>query len=537
MPHSLLNRRLSARTAAILTMAVLAFFFAVFTPAYETNDDGLMNYISAGSLTGKPSEFSLFSNFLFSGLLKFFYQTTSLVNWYPLVLYLAQILSILSILQVLQKKDVRLAGLLMFWSLLMVFEYNFLLKLQFTSTAFVVCAAGLLNLMLYTDQRDRRYFIRSMGFFILGSLIRFDAFIGTLIIGAVPLAFTFIPLRKFKLKGYHLLLLLPFCLNYVNKKYYSAHDSAYLQYQQTAHALLDYNNSIPDISAADVGFSQNDMQLFSTYFRADTCFNATKLEKLKATAEPVFSFPDAAGILINYATDLLFFPLAVLLMILQLLYSTRRHRLFMLLHFVVLNLILLLLAAHFKLPHRVYVPALFLFLLTQFYYTKQYDINTSTSRKAICAGLFFCLLIGCCAQCVIDLHISAQHKKEHTANAEFINSINADPQTLFIAVDCAQPYFQPALFRSAVQFPEHNFIPGATFTYSPVFNELLAINGFENLSYDLQSKDVVLINSDADFFKYYSIFMKEHYRINLHFEKFTALPNAKKIIWDPPLSF
>src|SRR5689334_22558264 len=115
MPDSLLNKRLSAGMAVAITLAVLVFFFAVFRPAYETNDDGLMNYIAAGSLTGKPSEFTLFSDFLFSGMLSLLYQATLCINWYALIFYLAQVLSVFSILAVLRKRDARLGDLFVFW--------------------------------------------------------------------------------------------------------------------------------------------------------------------------------------------------------------------------------------------------------------------------------------------------------------------------------------------------------------------------------------------------------------------------------------
>jgi len=133
--------------AALLNAFLFSLFFAFATPRYETNDDLGMQMIASGFYTGQPSEHLVFTNVVIGWPLRVLYSLWPGSNWY--FLYLTAVhyaaLTVIAFL-VLSRRRGWLFGLLYVGFFVLV-ETRILLKLQFTTTAFLAGTAGFLLLV------------------------------------------------------------------------------------------------------------------------------------------------------------------------------------------------------------------------------------------------------------------------------------------------------------------------------------------------------------------------------------------------------
>ncbi|MBC8173163.1 MAG: hypothetical protein H7X71_04580 [Chitinophagales bacterium] len=533
---SFLQKKISLLASSGWIVFLFLSCLIFFRPSFDTNDDAVMNYIAAGAFDGHPSEFTLFTNFLVGLLLKNLFLLRNDVNWYTLFFFLAQLLSLLQINAVLLKRNSSVAGFLIFCMILVIVACNFLIKLQFTSTAFIAAAAGVISLFFYfeKDQRDRNIFMKSIFFFTLSGLIRWDSFIAVLVIACIPLGSLIWQRRKeFYLHLFYLLMLIPLLLPVVNNYYYEKiNGSDYLKFQHAAHNLLDYNNSITDSLLRAHDLSENDYSLFKTYFRSDEqVYGPEKILSLEkaATRNPRVSL--AAHVMYDYARSFAFFFVAVIISAWMICIVPKQKKILTFSIFLFVFLFLLVLGTWFKLPIRVYGPAWFVYIIIIFYAGISFmDIRQRMQKLIYLTGISILFAIAF-IQLGINRNISKANALLQKNNVKNVAVINEHAGTIFIAVDCSLHFHQPFLFRQPPGFKHHNFIDGATFTNSPVYDKLLQKNDLDNLTSDLMGREVVFISGDSLFFDYYKKFLTEHYSLHIVFEEYPALPDAKKVIW------
>ena len=201
-----------------ITFLFVLFFFC-FTPSYETNDDALMNFIASGSLTGIPSAAFLFSNYLYGYFVSKLYVLSDNINWYPIIFIIVQYFSWLSFGFSLLKKTKSRIVFVCFLLVLIIFGYYFLLKLQFTSTAFLAECAGAVLFFQYlkNNENQSKLFYVAYFFLLIGALIRWDCFIACCIL-ACPFLFYLLKDNHFKVRMHprYIFLLLLFLLPVIN---------------------------------------------------------------------------------------------------------------------------------------------------------------------------------------------------------------------------------------------------------------------------------------------------------------------------------
>ncbi len=119
-------------------------FLTCATPAYETNDDLMMQLIASGFYTGHPDAHLVFTNILIGWVLQFLYQTWAGCNWYLIYILVVHFAALTAIaFLVMARRFGWLSGLL-YVGFFLVAETHILLHLQFTTTAFLAGTAGLL---------------------------------------------------------------------------------------------------------------------------------------------------------------------------------------------------------------------------------------------------------------------------------------------------------------------------------------------------------------------------------------------------------
>ncbi len=133
--------------ALLVNAGLFAGFFALATPAYETNDDLAMQLIASGFYTGAPSEFLVFTHVAIGWLLRTLYHLGAGWNWYFLYLVAAHYVALTAIGYVVIRRRRGWLPVALYVGFFLIAEIHILLRLQFTTTAFLAGAAGLMLLV------------------------------------------------------------------------------------------------------------------------------------------------------------------------------------------------------------------------------------------------------------------------------------------------------------------------------------------------------------------------------------------------------
>ena len=160
---------------AVFLVVVNAAFFAFmawFMPIrYEQNDDIMMCMIANGLYTGTPDPHLVYINALYGQFLTWLYTWTKAVEWYTLIFAGLHILS-MSVIDYTVLRSNHSGYLKMLWlAFLYVMWIRIIISFQFTTTAGLVCLAGILLLM----RQGWRNLLLGSGLVLIASLIRFHS--------------------------------------------------------------------------------------------------------------------------------------------------------------------------------------------------------------------------------------------------------------------------------------------------------------------------------------------------------------------------
>jgi hypothetical protein len=188
--------------SAATTLTLFALFWWRLTPAFNTNDDVHLMWITDGTFFDEPEPHLLISNVLMGRMLVFFYDNWPSVGWYSLWLYALHLIAFTVFLYVtLSDRRFRLVihgpAIIGFFTLFYLWAW---MNLQFTSVSILL---GVGAVMLYATKAHlattRTWVLVAAGL-MLGyvSLIRMESLQG--VVGlAIPIGvftFTRIPWRR-----------------------------------------------------------------------------------------------------------------------------------------------------------------------------------------------------------------------------------------------------------------------------------------------------------------------------------------------------
>lgn len=149
----------------------------LFVPlSFQTNDDVAMNSIASGAISGKPSEFLVFTNVLIGYILKFLYQIIPSVNWYTYYLILAFTGGYYALQLAFQKtcKNCKYLSITVHIAILAILIPS-LVNIQFTKIAAIALAGGF-SLLLSVNNYDYKTIIKAFLLIMLGAAIRVNVF-------------------------------------------------------------------------------------------------------------------------------------------------------------------------------------------------------------------------------------------------------------------------------------------------------------------------------------------------------------------------
>ena len=197
MFFNLVNSRPIKCVALSLLALLTAFLF--FTPILSSDDIG-MNMIVSGSYTLHPDEHALFTNIIYSSLLKWLYTFDVSIPWYSILLYSVLFISFASYFYFIsynQNRNFSISYIFILYSVLLLY---ILIYLQFT---IVSSAAGIAGLFIFFQQSSefekgkyRVLFLTSLFLIFLSIIIRFESFLLIFFLASPLFLFQFYDLYK-----------------------------------------------------------------------------------------------------------------------------------------------------------------------------------------------------------------------------------------------------------------------------------------------------------------------------------------------------
>ncbi len=525
--------------ALVLLINTLLFgaFFMLLKPAYETNDDiGTMLTVS-GIRTGEPSEYLVYTNVIIGQALKYFYERVPNINWYTLYLFAAHILAMTAILFSVLKKKLDRWRILQYILLFVFFECALLMRLQFTSTAFMAALGGLCLLLVALEEPGIASWLClmvSVLLFGLAGLIRHEVFYFAMLLSAPLLLLKYWETKSLKLPVFIVLsALILFSAVKYNDYYYHKDPEwgSYIEYNHIRGQLHGYPKLVYNAQTqpvfSKIGWSKNDFLMFrNRMFYDQNVFSRDKLAFINHNLKYRRNIQETAGVLFDIflADKLLIFAAGIFLMlsIIFIEKSGRRQ-----IYAVIFPVILLSIyfAHSARLPFRIYMPML-MFLSAMMLMV---DGNIETAIDALRSKKTAWLIIPIVAALLLILigHVIELEKmsKADQMNDQrlsgYLKALPAGKDKLNILLGGHNlPVELTPPFSSLAEYRGLNLLFSGWIINSPFNKEMMQKFGIKNVFLPLPDDRKVFLVASIKY-KYMEMiekFMAEHYRHKVRYE-------------------
>ncbi len=294
--------------AFVLSAVIAAVFTLTLSPGYETNDDVFMQSAVDGNM-GEPFPHLIFSNVLIGLLLSTLYRAVEWFPWYGLYLYLAHFASLLAVVYVVLavRRGRRWVRLVSLAAVLAVFHLPMWMQLQFTSTAILLGASGVMLFFAVAGRSPTRWpaIALSGGLVGFSSWIRWHSAWAVILLALPALALTVrrIPWRRLAVfTGTATVILLAGSL--AEAVYYAGQPGWQAYFELNAvRDRIQQSPAVDDLDEAvlaEVGWSRNDLRMFRRWFFTDPeVHEAGDIEAISAALPTVFRSDSALAGLVG----------------------------------------------------------------------------------------------------------------------------------------------------------------------------------------------------------------------------------------------
>jgi hypothetical protein len=545
------NKELSARNIFLFSLSINALLFGAFfltvTPGYETNDDIEMTMIASGFFDGCPSEYLVYVNVIIGNILRFAYNILPTVNWYTALIYLFHFASMVALLYsfLRVKRDVQ--GIFLFCVLFFLFELTFLAKLQYTSTAFVLVQSGIMLLIAFFKGKNRTSWLKislSLLFFTMGILLRKEVFTPAFLLSLPIFALLF---SKEKSLQIPLLLgtavLLFWLANLYHASYYSV-DSEWRDYtvhNKLASKIHSFRQRETEAFLLKSGWSQNDLEMFNSWFSIDRNVYSKESLRLLANHTPTFSrnmLTDELSMLNfrKYIYTMLFsykfntVCLGICLLFALGLIRERNEALCVALTFCVLVALTFYLHILGRWSARVLLPMFFL--------TSAIGFMTGLTPRDVAGGksvvnknnvramltiisLVFVCLIFC--KCSLVLELGKVHRRNNEKFNSIIELMCPSKDKLFVVWGASLPIEWISPYSNLSEYEKLKLLNLGWFNHSPIFCEIMRQFQIKDLYVALCDKEnVLLVVRGERRLGWLRKYMSEHYGWKIEFNVISA---------------
>lgn len=298
--YKLERRQLLA--AFIFTLLLFTAAIIILPISYETIDDFFMNSIASGYFGGTPDEHLIYTHFIIGLVLKTLFNMWNTFNWYAAYLVGVLFVSFWVISWLLLKRSQTVFALSLALYLFLVFYVKFIMQLQFTTASGCLAIAGVLMLLENLNSNKfkfSRQLILSIALVLFAGMIRHtSAFMVMILLAPLCLALPFTIKNNLKSLGIYTVVFALLAASYFLDRSYYASNSEWNTYLEHFKASSPYSDnrayysefySNPQKPYLKLGWSHNDMVLFTAYFRDfDPIYNLDAFNKIKSI---VFSAP------------------------------------------------------------------------------------------------------------------------------------------------------------------------------------------------------------------------------------------------------
>jgi hypothetical protein len=552
--------------AAVVNLILFGLFLTLATPAYETNDDLMMQLIASGFHTGHPDAHLVFTNILIGWALRFLYGAWGGCNWYFIYLVAVHYAALTAIAFLVVSRRGGWRFVLLYVGFFLMVETRILLSLQFTTTAFLAGTAGLLLLvdgLRPGHPAHRPKVIAGIAFVGLMCLIREPV---AMLLAVIACPFL---LERFGLAGWRRLLGTGLACAGIFLALHGMNRWAY-QRDPAWAGFSEYNRMRGEIqvtglakyipkAASTVGWSRNDGWMFSKFYFSDPDVYAGVprmrlfLDKLKTLAqtEPASSW--------KFPANFLFLPFMFMrdsgnLMMLAILNAMwcflaagpfRRRCLTTLLIsyglFVVLGFYLLATA---RLPDRVsYNIPLFINVICLYWATGFHNLPVATIRPGwldifpvsfgwarvwrVTASvlvatwaILYLLSLSDLAQSLWLANASNQslERISHKILGPVRMLMPAPQKPILIAMPFDSVLEQCVFFYPATKQVPFFLVPYGWITHSPIFYRILDQHRLRPYSLSLVDRPDVFFMMETRWLEPLRTFYREHYGLDIRFD-------------------
>lgn len=270
--------------AILINLVVFIILQIIFKPMYETNDDNYISSLVYGAF-GEYDTHLVYTNIFMGRVYKALLLLCPSIPWYAIIQYSLLFISFTAILYIVLSYKENIYRYIFCWIFMIPFGYECYVDVQYSKSAGVITAAGILLIYKAIKEEKIKKFILALGIIltVCASLYRFKVFCMMLpIIGSIILADC---LKEMFQKKYRLLIkccvvfipVLALCMlgELYDVKHYE-NNSAWHEYREWDNLriqLLDYG--FPDYDEnkevyTKLNISYEDMQLFKNWNYADT---------------------------------------------------------------------------------------------------------------------------------------------------------------------------------------------------------------------------------------------------------------------------
>lgn len=287
-----------------VNVAVPLVLLLIFRSKYETNDDvAICNLVNG--VKGTFSAHMVYSNYVLGLMLTGLYRIRQSIPWYALVQYAVLFASFTSIFYVVCRRQKDIFPVLVSLAALLFFAYEGYIRLQYTKTAGIATAAGIL-LIFYSasfEKIRKSSLITGLVLACFGFMYRSPQFFAIAFLMTGIGLYQLLELKNEKagqrlakvlsyIRAFGLLLLLVAGLYGVNHAAYrSPQWQEYLEYNDARTVLFDYGFPGYDKNREvyeELGLDENAFRLIRGWNFMDTeKFDLEVMERLIALKEPV----------------------------------------------------------------------------------------------------------------------------------------------------------------------------------------------------------------------------------------------------------
>lgn len=208
----------------IIILAVLNIVFLVipllFPCVHFTLDNDLMQFFSSGVYTGKPSEYTIYTNIVHGLLLKMLYIFNKDVAWYAVYEYCSNLICTNIFIFLLLQWNIN--KIIKFLSCILVFIVCFTIAIQPDYTI-IAGELGLASIVLFSvsyNVIDKKIFVFCLSLFFMGVILRIQAVVIPYCVFFPLLLYFFLKRKKIVFTYYASLILMLVVLFSLNNWYY-----------------------------------------------------------------------------------------------------------------------------------------------------------------------------------------------------------------------------------------------------------------------------------------------------------------------------